>query len=100
MPVHVKLAPDELEKLCRAWQVRELALFGSVLRDDFGPESDIDVLVRFEPTARWDFWDLLDMREELAELAGRPVDLVEEDALRNPYRRRRILAEREVVYAA
>jgi predicted nucleotidyltransferase len=80
--------------------VHELALFGSVLRDDFNPESDVDVLVRFEPGAPWDLWDLIDMREELERFFARPVDLVEQEGLRNPYRRREILRTREVVYAA
>jgi len=78
----------------------ELALFGSVLRDDFRPDSDIDVLVSFQPDAPWSLWDLFDMRQELQEMFGREVDLVEKEALRNPFRKHEILQNHEVVYAA
>ena len=100
MAPQIQLPRDALTEFCRRWKVRELALFGSVLREDFGPQSDIDFLVRFQPDAPWDLWDLTRMREELASIAGRPADLVEQEALRNPYRKREILATREVIYAA
>jgi len=80
--------------------VRELALFGSVLRDDFGPDSDVDILVTFEPGAPWSLWDLEDMKQELRALFGRNVDLVEKPAIRNPFRRHEILSTSQVVYAA
>ena len=86
--------------LCRKWQVRELALFGSAVRPDFRADSDVDVLVTFEPDARWDLWELGEMAEELVGLFGRDVDLVEERSLVNPYRRRAILRDKQVVYAA
>jgi predicted nucleotidyltransferase len=70
------------------------------LRDDFRPDSDVDVLVEFEPDARPSLFDLAEMSEELKEMVGREVDLVEKAGLRNPYRRRAILATAEVVYAA
>ena len=89
-----------LETLCRRWKVRELALFGSVLREDFSPKSDVDVLVTFDPDAPWSAWDLIEMREELQNLLGRNIDLVEKEALRNPFRRREILRSHQVVYAA
>lgn len=78
----------------------EFALFGSVLRADFRPDSDVDVLLTFEPGAPWTLWDLSRMRLELKELFGREVDLVEKKALRNPYRRQSILADHRVIYAA
>lgn len=78
----------------------ELSFFGSVMRDDFRPDSDVDVLVTFEPEADWSLFDLVTMREELAALLGRPVDLVEEAALRNPYRRSAIQSSKHVLYAA
>ncbi len=89
-----------LSRFCEKWCVRELSLFGSVIREDFRPESDIDVLVEFRGDAHWDLFDLLDMSEELAASLGREVHLVEKDALRNPYRRREIFHNREVVYVA
>ena len=91
---------ETLEEVCRRWMIRELSLFGSVLRDDFRPDSDIDVLVVFDPSAQWSLLDLVDLQRELGQLFGRPVDLVEKSALRNPFRRQSILATREVVYAA
>jgi predicted nucleotidyltransferase len=94
------LPESELTAFCRRWKVRELALFGSVLREDFGPASDVDVLVSFDDDASWSLWDLTTMRDELSSLLGRPVDAVEREGLRNPFRRDRILKTRKVVYAA
>lgn len=96
----IDVSENKLAELCRKWKVTELALFGSILRDDFGPKSDVDVLVSFDPAAPWSLWDLLDMREELQNLFGRPVDLVEKEALRNPFRRHEILKTHKVLYAA
>jgi len=87
-----------LAEFCRRWKVTELALFGSVLRDDFGPGSDVDVLVSFAPDAGWNLFDLVEMQEELKAIFGREVDLVERDGLRNPFRRRSILSNMEIVY--
>jgi predicted nucleotidyltransferase len=70
-----------------------------VLRDDFGPASDVDVLVEFEPDAPWSLYEWIDMMDELRAVFGREVDLVEKDGLRNPFRRHAILTSREVVYA-
>jgi len=100
MNPQVQLDRDALASLCRKWRIRELSVFGSALRDDFGPDSDLDFLVSFEPGASWDLWDLVAMRDELVSIAGREVDIVAKEALRNPYRRRRILANREVIHAA
>ena len=75
-------------------------VFGSVLRDDFRPDSDVDVLVSFEPDAGWTLLDLVSMQREITEVLGRSVDLIEEAALRNPYRRSTILKSKHVVYAA
>ena len=101
MDFHGIQVPDErLEELCRRYRIEELSLFGSILRDDFSPESDVDVLVVFASDAPWSLWDLLDIRQQFQELFGRPVDLVEKDALRNPFRRKEILENHKVVYAA
>jgi hypothetical protein len=94
------LSGDELRNFCRRWQVRELSIFGSVLRDDFRDDSDIDVLVSFEPAAPWSLWDLVSMRDELVKLLGREVDLVEEESLRNPFMRRAVFSDKRVIYAA
>ena len=96
--------PDEqVAAFCRQWQIVELALFGSVLRDDFSPESDVDVLVTFAPSARWSLFDLVRMEDELTALLGRPVDLVERAAVEqseNYIRRQHILQSLEPVYVA
>ena len=93
----------EIERFCQRWKIRELALFGSALRDDFGPESDVDLLVTFDPGARWTLFDMVHMREELTTLLGREVDLVSRRGIegsRNPIRREAILSSAEVIYAA
>jgi predicted nucleotidyltransferase len=74
-------------------------LFGSALRDDFGPESDYDFLVSFQPDAQVDFFDVGGLQYELEQLMGRDVDLVEKEALRNPYRKAAILESYRVIYA-
>ena len=89
-----------LSEFCRRHRIAELALFGSVLRDDFGPDSDVDVLVSFAPEAHPSLFDLAEMREELNLLFGREVDIVERPALRNPFRKRSILSSLQVVYAS
>lgn len=96
----VPLDLDALAELCRRWQVRELSLFGSVLRDDFGPTSDVDVLVEFLPGAPWSLLDFVTLQDELASRFGRPVDLVERAAVRNPFVRRAIHDTAQQVYAA
>ena len=90
---------EKIEAFCRKWKIKELALFGSVLREDFRPDSDIDVLVSFEPGGGIDFDNRVEMQDELEGIFGRGVDLVEKEAVRNPFRRHNILTTREVVYA-
>ena len=88
---------------CRDWKVSELALFGSVLRGDFRPDSDVDVLVTFLPGARHSLFDLVRMERELAGIFGREVDLVDRTALeqsKNYIRREEILSSSEVIHAA
>jgi predicted nucleotidyltransferase len=89
---------DQVADFARRWKTTELALFGSVLRDDFDADSDVDVLVSFDPTATWSLWDLTRMEDELATIIGRQVDLVEKEGLRNPFRRQHILSGRKVIY--
>lgn len=96
----IDISENRLGECCRKWKVKELSLFGSVLREDFGPHSDIDVLVTFQPDAPWSLWDPMEMKEELEVLFGRTIDLVEKEALRNPWRRDQILRNHKVLYAA
>ncbi len=95
---HIPL--ERIEAFCRKWSVREYALFGSAIRDDFRPDSDVDVLVTLQPGAPASLWDWPLMTEELEAIFGRRVDLVEKDAIKTPFRRRAILASHRVLYAA
>jgi len=101
MTVHIKIPKKDLGAFCRRWQIKELSLFGSVLRDDFRPDSDVDVLVRFDPEARRTLFDLARMQDELQQILGRNVDLVSRRGIemsRNYLRRSAILNSAEVVY--
>jgi predicted nucleotidyltransferase len=94
---------DKIADFCRRWRVTELALFGSVLRDDFRADSDVDVLISFIPDARWSLFDLATMEDELETILGREVDLVERRAIEqaeNYIRRKSILDNTEVIYAS
>jgi predicted nucleotidyltransferase len=91
---------DRIAAFCRRWQIVELSLFGSVLREDFDADSDVDVLVQFAPVVDWSLLDLMTMQSELSTLLGRHVDLVEQAGLRNPFRRAAIIQSKHVVYAA
>jgi len=95
----IKASSTQIAEFCQRWKITEFALFGSVLRDDFRPDSDIDVLVTFasEHTLTWDDW--MKMQEEIEALFGRKVDLVSKKYLKNPYRRHEILRTQKVVYA-
>jgi predicted nucleotidyltransferase len=99
MSIAIPLEKEKIEEFCRRWKTSEFSLFGSVLRENFGPESDVDVLVSFDPDIPWSLFDWIDMIDELKEIFGREVDLVEKSGLRNPFRRREILQNRQVVYA-
>ncbi len=103
MTARISLQSDRIAAFCERWQVTELALFGSVLRDDFGPDSDIDLLVAFAKEARHSLFDMVRMEEELREIFGREVDLVERAGIersRNYLRRKAILESAETIYAA
>ena len=103
MSPQVQLDMEKMTDFCRRWDVRELALFGSVLRDDFRQDSDIDVLVSFSPDARRDLFDLVDMQDELSAIFARNVDLVCREGIErshNYIRRKAILSTAEVLYAA
>jgi predicted nucleotidyltransferase len=96
----ISFPPKEaLAEMCRRWRISELALFGSRARGTAAPDSDVDLLVTFEPDAPWSTLDIVDLREELASLFERPVDLIEERAIRNPYRRTAILRDKSILYA-
>lgn len=96
--LHVSLA--DIEAYCQRWQITEFALFGSVLRDDFRPDSDVDVLITFAPSYRLTLSSWLDMQEEIENLFGRKVDLTQKQLLKNPYSRAEILKTNRVIYAS
>ena len=101
--VQIPIDGQEIAALCRRWKIAELALFGSVLRDDFGPDSDVDVLVRFARDARYGLFAMSRLQQELGQILGREVDLVDRTAVeqsRNYLRRKAILGSLELVYAA
>ena len=95
-----RIPRKKIAEFCKRWSVTEFSVFGSVLRADFRPDSDVDVLVSIDPKAHIGLFELVDMKLELQNIFQRPVDLVEKEGLRNPYRRRNILRSAQVVYAA
>ncbi len=98
---NLKLPKEKLAAFCRRYRVKRLSLFGSATRTDFGPESDVDVLVEFQEDARVGLFGLVTMKDELSEMLGnRPVDLATPSILRNPFRRKTILRDLETIYAA
>jgi hypothetical protein len=95
----IPVSSEQIAEFCRRWKITEFALFGSVLRDDFHADSDIDVLLTFVPEQwlTWDDWQA--MQTEIEALFRRKVDLVSKKYLKNPYRRHEILNTRQVIYA-
>jgi predicted nucleotidyltransferase len=93
----IELDPGEIEAFCQRHQIAKLSLFGSVLRDDFDDESDVDVLIELEPGASVNLWTLAGVRGGLVDLLGRDVD-VTTPALLSPYIRKRVLDSAEAVY--
>jgi uncharacterized protein len=96
--VQLDLPIDKIQDFCRRHQVRQLALFGSILQDDFRPDSDVDVLVEFEEGSTRTLFDHIRAEEELEGIFGRKVDLVEKKTLKNPFRKHHILNNHEVIY--
>ena len=97
---NIRIPRKKIAEFCRKWGVVELSLFGSVLREDFHPESDVDVLVTFSKAAEISLFDFVQMKLELEEIFDRSVDVIEKDALENPFRKREILKNAQVIYAA
>ena len=100
---NIDIPMERIRAFCRRWKVTEFSLFGSVLRDDFRPDSDVDALVRFEPDAHWGLFDLARMEDELQAIVGRPVDLITRNSVEesaNPIRRNHILSHLETLDVA
>ena len=103
MNTRIAIDPEKVAAFCQRWKIVELSLFGSVLRDDFRPDSDVDVLVTFAPEADWSLFDHMAMEEELSAAVGRKIDLLSRRAIErsaNWIRRQAILESAEPFYVA
>lgn len=99
---HIELPMERIEAFCDRWQIIEFAVFGSALRDDFRPDSDLDVLVTFTDDAPWNLLDLVTMQQQLESIVMREVDLVEKHVVEqseNWIRRQEILSTATVIYS-
>lgn len=99
MSLRIEIPNSKIAAFCQRWRIKELAIFGSALGNDFRSDSDVDVLVVFQDDAKWNLFDHMEAEEELERIFGREVDLVEKKAIRNPFRRHHILNNHEVIYA-
>lgn len=91
---------ETLAQFCEKWQIIEFSLFGSAARGELRPDSDIDVMVQFAPEARHGLYALFDIETELKAMFGREVDVLTTKEIRNPFRRRSIMRDLTVLYAA
>ncbi len=101
--MNLDIDQDLIKKFCQKWEIKELVFFGSVIREDFNPSSDVDVLVSFEDTATWSLLDHVSMQRELSEIIGRDVDLVTRRSVEQSHnwlRKKQILENSEAYYAA
>jgi uncharacterized protein len=100
-PHGIDLDSPAIRDFCRRWKIHELSVFGSILRDDFRPDSDIDFLADYDEDATWDLFDAIHMREELEALLGRSVDIVDRFAIEhdaNRFVKKAILSTAELIY--
>lgn len=96
----IKASYEQIEKFCQRWNIAEFALFGSVLRDDYRADSDIDVLLTFKSYEGLSLFGLMDIKDELKDMLGREVDVADKKGLKNPYRRHEILKTHRVIYSS
>lgn len=100
---NIDIPKKQIAEFCRRWNIAEFALFGSVLRDDFDLDSDLDILVTFTPEADWSLLDHLRMERELSDILGKKIELLSKRAVEqshNVIRRREILNTAEVIYVS
>jgi Predicted nucleotidyltransferases len=96
-----KISPNLIEDFCKRWGIIEFSLFGSTLRDDFNPSSDLDIMVAFSPKVKWGLFDHVKMEQELAEVFNRKIDLFTKESIEHTHNwmlRREILGTAEVIY--
>ena len=97
MSSRLPIPQGEIAAFCRKHGIRKFSLFGSVLRDDFGPDSDVDVVVEFRPDVRFGLFELVDMEDELSQIVGRKTDIHEFQALR-PWMQKEVAGSLELIY--
>ena len=90
---------NDIQSICRKFRIIKLALFGSVVRSDFGSSSDVDVLVQFGQSAKGSLFDLVNLQEDLVKIFGRSVHVVTYGSLKNPYFKKSVLEDEKVIYA-
>ncbi|MBD1910251.1 MULTISPECIES: nucleotidyltransferase family protein [unclassified Leptolyngbya] len=103
LQANISIPQESLTAFCQKWKIQELSFFGSVLRQDFRPDSDIDALVSFEEGAPWGLLELVRMKRELSTLLGRDVDLLTKKSIEQSHnwiRRKEILGTAQVIYVA
>ncbi len=101
--IKIKVPKAKIAEFCKRWNISELAIFGSALRQDFRPDSDVDILVSFAPEAKVSLFDMVHMQDELKQIFGRDVDLISKRGLensRNYLRRKAILESAQVIHVA
>lgn len=99
----INLPKAAIAEFCQRWKIIELAVFGSVLREDFNIDSDIDFLFTFSPEAQWGLFKVMEIQQELEQLVGRPIDFVSKNAIQrsnNWLRRQEILGTAKIIYEA
>ena|SRR5258708_98902 len=103
MIIHeIDLDSQAIREFCKKWKIKELSVFGSILRDVFRPDSDIDFLVTYDRDAEWDISDVVNMKHELAHALGRPVDIISRSAIErsdNRFIKKEVLSTMEPIYA-
>lgn len=97
MSPRLPIPRDAIAAFCKKHGIRKFALFGSVLRDDFGPKSDVDVVAEFKPGVRFTLFDLVDMQDELSAIMGRKAEIFEFRALR-PWMQEEVAGSMELFY--
>ena len=91
---------DDVVSLCKKYNIIELSIFGSSIRDDFVQHSDVDILVSFENDSKITLFDIMELEREFSRLLNKEVDVVEKESLKNPIRKNKILSTREIIYVA
>ena len=94
----IDISEDFIKSFSKKWKIKEFAMFGSILRNDFDKNSDIDVLLTFSQNAKISLLDFVIMQDELKSVFHREVDIIEKNALNNPYRKKEIMNNFRVVY--